>query len=255
VPPLLPDVVARLRAAGCVFAEDEAALLVGTGATGEQLERLVSRRVAGEPLELVLGWAAFDGLRVRVAPGVFVPRRRSELLVRIAVDVIGSGAPVVVDLCCGTGALGAAVARRAPAAQVHAADLDPDAVACARANLPPERVHAGDLFDALPAGLRGHVDLLLVNAPYVPTGAIALMPPEARDHEHRIALDGGEDGLALHRRIASEVASWLSSSGAVVIETSERQAPQTAALFAAAGLATRVVRDDELDGTAVLATT
>jgi release factor glutamine methyltransferase len=249
--------IARLRGAGCVFAEDEAALLVGTGASGDELERLVARRVAGEPLELVLGWAEFDGLRVRVAPGVFVPRRRSELLVRVAVSLIDAqaGTPVVVDLCCGTGALGAAVARRVPAAVVHAADLDPDAVACARSNLPPERVHAGDLFDALPTDLRGRVDLVVVNAPYVPTDAIALMPPEARDHEHRIALDGGEDGLALHRRIASEVQPWLSSHGGVVIETSERQAPQTAALFAATGLAAQVVRDDDLDSTAVLATT
>lgn len=242
-----------------MFAEDEAALLLGTGLVGEPLEALVARRVAGEPLELVLGWAEFDGLRIRVAPGVFVPRRRSELLVRVGVEHLGeagpgrgrSGQAVVVDLCCGTGALGAAIARRRPDVLVHATDLDPAAVACARTNLPPGQVHAGDLFDGLPPGLRGMVDLVLVNAPYVPTSAIALMPPEARDHEHRIALDGGADGLALHRRIAAEVGPWLAPGGAVVVEASRAQAPTTAALLADAGLTARVVRDDDLDATAV----
>lgn len=246
--------VARLRAAGCVFAEDEAALLVATGARGAELEALVVRRVGGEPLELVLGWAEFDGLRVRVAEGVFVPRRRSELLVRLGAELLtGLSAPVVVDLCCGTGALGAAIARRLPTAVVHAADLDPDAVTCARLNLPADQVHAGDLFDALPDELCGRVDLVLVNAPYVPTDAIALMPPEARDHEHRIALDGGTDGLDLHRRIATAAPTWLADGGSLVIETSERQSATTCALLEAAGLTTAVVRDDTRDATAVLA--
>ena len=243
-----------------MFAEDEAALLLGTGLVGEPLEALVVRRVGGEPLELVLGWAEFDGLRIRVAPGVFVPRRRSELLVRVGVEHLEAAGPVdgrttdqavVVDLCCGTGALGAAIARRRPDVLVHATDLDPAAVACARTNLPPGHVHAGDLFEGLPPGLRGKVDLVLVNAPYVPTSAIALMPPEARDHEHRIALDGGADGLALHRRIAAEVGSWLAPGGAVVVETSRAQAPTTAALLAGAGLTAQIRRDDDLDATAV----
>jgi release factor glutamine methyltransferase len=241
--------VTRLRAAGCVFAEDEAALLVGTGRTGEDLEALVVRRIAGEPLEQVLGWAEFDGLRVQVARGVFVPRRRSQLLVRVAVRLLARNA-TLVDLCCGTGALGAAISRRRPDVTVHGADLDPDAVACARRNL--AHVHEGDLFTALPHELRGRVDLVVANAPYVPTAAIALMPPEARDHEHRVALDGGLDGIDLHRRIAAEASAWLTDDGAVVIESSRSQAPQTAALLAARGFGTTVERDDELDGTAVV---
>ncbi|MDM7831210.1 putative protein N(5)-glutamine methyltransferase [Cellulomonas edaphi] len=245
------SLAARLRRAGCVFAEDEAALLLDTGLTGAALDRLVERRVAGEPLEQVLGWAAFDGMRVRVAPGVFVPRRRSQVLVTAAAALVRDGA-VVLDLCCGSGALGAAIARRVPAAEVHAADLDPDAVACARRNLPAERVHHGDLFDAVPDALRGRIDVVVVNAPYVPTGAIALMPPEARDHEHRIALDGGADGLELHRRITAAVPAWLAPGGVLVIETSERQAPVTVALVEAAGLLATVVRDEEVDGTAVV---
>ena len=247
--------MAQLRRAGCVFAEDEARLLLEAAADDEALEAMVARRVAGEPLEQVLGWALFDGLRIRVAPGVFVPRRRSELLVAAAVHALdASHEPVVVDLCCGSGALGAAVAARRPDAVVHAADIDPDAVACARLNLAPDRVHQGDLFDALPPTLRGGVDVVVVNAPYVPTDAIALMPPEARDHEHRVALDGGADGLDLHRRIATGVASWLVPGGAVAIETSRRQADGTADALRVAGLDARVLREEELDATVVVAT-
>lgn len=213
-----PDLVARLRAAGCVFAEDEAALLA-TAAHGPEREALVRRRIAGEPLEHVLGRVDFDGLRVRITPGVFVPRRRSEALVHAAVaalpDLAPGHRPLAVDLCCGCGALGLAVARRAAAdrhgadrhvadsraadslaVDLHAADADPVATACAAANLAGiGTVHTGDLFAALPGRLRGRVDVLVANTPYVPSGAIASMPPEARDHEPRAALDGGADGL------------------------------------------------------------
>jgi len=243
-------VVARLRAAGCVYAEDEAALL-REAAAGDALEALLARREAGEPLETLLGWAAFAGMRVAVAPGVFVPRLRSELLVDAALDGLPRGA-VVVELCCGVGAVAAAITARRPDAEVWASDIDADAVAVARRNLPPERVLEGDLFAALPGGLRGRVAVIVANAPYVPTAEIALMPVEAREHEHRIALDGGADGHAVQARIASGAGEWLAPGGRVIIETSRRQAPRTASLLAAAGLAPRVVRDDERDGTCVV---
>jgi release factor glutamine methyltransferase len=240
------SVVERLRAAGCVFAEDEAELLVGAGG---DLEALLVRRVAGEPLEQVLGWAEFCGLRVPVEPGVFVPRRRTALLVREAVALHPR---VVLDLCCGTGAVGLAVvtALGAPV-ELHACDVDPAAVACAGRALAAVggRVHLGDLDEPLPAQLRGRVDVLAVNAPYVPTGAVTLMPPEARVHEHRVALDGGVDGLDLHRRVAALAPRWLRPGGSVLIETSERQAPATEALLQCNGFRTRVVRDEELDAT------
>jgi len=236
--------VATLRAAGCVFAEDEARLLAG--APGD-LDALVARRVAGEPLEALLGWAEFRGLRIVVEPGVFVPRQRTAFLVEQALAFARPGG-IAVDLCCGTGAIGAALAAAVPGLEVHAADVDPAAVACARRNLP--RVHQGDLFAALPAGLRGRVDVLAVNAPYVPTAAIATMPPEARDHEPRVALDGGRDGVAVHRRVAAEARDWLAPGGAVLIETSEAQAPVTAT--ALAGLHPRVFRDETRDATVVV---
>jgi release factor glutamine methyltransferase len=253
---ILPDaaVVARLRGAGCVFAEDEAALLLAAAPTAAALDGLVARRVAGEPLEQVLGWAEFCGQRFAVEPGVFVPRLRTGLLVRSAVAV-GSAGDVVLDLCCGVGAVGAAVATALGGVELHAADVDPAAVRCARRNLAGlGTVYEGDLFAALPAELAGRVDLLVVNAPYVPTGAIALMPPEARDHEARAALDGGTDGLDVHRRVAAAAGRWLAPGGTLLIETSRAQAAGTQALVAAGGLAARVVTDDEVDGTAVVGT-
>jgi release factor glutamine methyltransferase len=251
------DVVARLHAAGCVYAEEEAALLAETARDEADLARLVDRRVAGTPLEQLLGWAEFAGLRIAVAPGVFVPRRRTTLLVRLAVRAAAAAGPgaVVVDLCCGTGAVAAAVRAARPDAEVHAADIDPAAVACARRNLPPDTVHEGDLFAALPRDLRGRVDVLVANAPYVPTGDLALLPAEARDHEHRVALDGGGDGLAVQRRITGGLGPWLAPGGTVLVETGRHQVARSADLLRAAGLATEVVLDDEVDGCAVLGRT
>ncbi len=248
-------VVDRLRAAGCVFAEDEAALLLDAADGPDDLERLLARRVAGEPLEHVLGWAGFRGLRVLVGPAVFVPRWRTAFLVDLAIGLLAErDHPLVVDLCCGTGAIAAALLAEAPGVEVHAADLDPRAVASARLNVEPRggRVHEGDLYDALPGDLRGRVDVLAVNAPYVPTEEIAMMPPEARDHEARVALDGGGDGLDVHRRVAASAREWLAPGGHLLIETSRRQAPTTAALVTAGGLVAHVVHDEEVDATVVI---
>jgi len=129
-------------------------------------------------------------------------------------------------------------------------------VHCARRNLEPYdgRVFEGDLYSPLPTGLQGRVDLLVVNAPYVPTAAIALMPPEARDHEPHLTLDGGRDGLDVHRRVISGVRPWLAPGGHLLIETSVEQAAGTVELMRRAGLVARVVRDDDLDGTVAVGT-
>ncbi|WP_329650786.1 putative protein N(5)-glutamine methyltransferase [Nocardioides sp.] len=242
--------MAALRSAGCVFAEEEARLILEEATSPAEVMAWTARRMAGEPLELIVGWADFAGQRIAVERGVFVPRLRSTIVVEIAVR---EPADVVVDLCCGTAALGAALAARWPSAEVHAADSDPAAVACARRNLTPERVHQGDLYDALPDDLRGRVDLLVVNAPYVPTAAIATMPREAREHEHHVALDGGADGLDIQRRVAEDAREWLRPGGRVVLETGRGQAEQSAALLRDAGLSASVEIDDDIDGTAVLA--
>jgi release factor glutamine methyltransferase len=207
-----PGIVGRLRAAGCVFAEDEARLLAEAAGSADELERMVADRAAGRPLEVLVGWASFCGLRVAVAPGVFVPRRRTEFLARSAA-ARARPSSVVLDLCCGT--------------------------------------FEGDLYDALPYALRGRIDVLVCNAPYVPTDAIALMPPEARVHEPAAALDGGDDGLDVQARVAAGAPAWLSPGGFLLIETSGRQANGTVALMTSAGLAASVAHDADVGGTVV----
>ncbi|MEV6067083.1 putative protein N(5)-glutamine methyltransferase [Nocardia sp. NPDC052001] len=277
----IDTLIARLRTAGCVFAEDEAALLIAAATDDEQLETLVERRIAGFPLEHLLGWAEFRGLRVAVAPNVFVPRQRTGFLVEQAIalgramirtasadrndetkDVtLSSSEPMtVLDMCCGSGALGMAFAIEAAAEGIRvdltATDIEPAAVACARTNLAPlgARVVEGDLFTPVPTELRGRVRILLANTPYVPSAAIASMPPEARDHEPRVALDGGADGLDVLRRIAAVATDWLAPGGHLLVEESEAQAPRAVQLMRDHGLHARIAEDDELGATVVIGT-
>jgi release factor glutamine methyltransferase len=258
-PHQLPAVVAALRAAGCVFAEDEARLLIGAARSPDDLAAMVNRRAAGAPLEHVVGWAEFCGLRITVDPGVFVPRRRTAFLVRQAADLARpltrrAAAPVVVDLCCGSGALGAALAAALGRAELHAADIDPAAIACARRNVAATggQVYEGDLYEPLPRTLRGRVDLLLANLPYVPTGEVGTLPAEARVHEAWVALDGGPDGLDVLRRVSAAAHQWLAPGGHLLVEITERQMPRAAETFARDGLIPRVVRSGELNATVLI---
>ncbi len=247
-------VVARLRRAGCVFAEDEAALLLEAARSGGELESLLARRVAGEPLEHVLGWVEFCGLRVPIAPGVFIPRQRTAFLVETAAALTAPGA-TVVDLCCGCGAIALALRERVPGLDLYACDLDPVAVRCASESLGAHAaVFAGDLFDALPGRIRGRIDTIAANVPYVPTSALPLMPVESREHEDRIALYGGEDGLDLLRRVAAGARTWLRPGGVVVSEVGRDQASAAVAALAVAGLAGRWVRSREHETTLVVGT-
>ena len=256
---LLPSaIVTRLRAAGCVFAEDEARLLIAAASSPADLAAMVDRRAAGLPLEHVVGWAEFCGLRIAVDPGVFVPRRRSEFLVREAAGLARRAGPpvVIVDLCCGSGALGAAVAAALEQAELHAADIDPAAARCARRNLAARggRVYEGDLYQPLPPRLRGRIDILIANVPYVPTDAVRTLPPEARLHEPRQALDGGPDGLDMLRRVAAEAPLWLAPGGHLLTETSERQARPATGAFARGGLPARVVSSAAQNATVIIGT-
>lgn len=246
---------AVLRAAGCVFAEDEAELILTAARTPDEAVAMAERRAAGLPLEHVVGWAEFHGLRVTVEPGVFVPRRRTEFLVDQALAAMPH-ACVVVDLCCGSGAVGAALAASLGHVELHAADIDAAAVRCARRNVADHcgHVHAGDLFAALPGQLRGRIDILAANVPYVPSDEVALLPAEARDHEPRTALDGGGDGLDVLRRVAAEAPHWLGPGGCLLVETSERQAPAAVEAFTRSGLVTRLADDGELNAHVVVGT-
>lgn len=254
-------VVAALRSAGCVFAEDEAALLTEAAADTADLHRLVAERTRGTPLEYLLGWAEFRGRRVAVTPGVFVPRQRTAFLVEQALELVAGRETVrILDLCCGSGALGMSLAAELTAAgvevEVVAADVDPAATDCARRNLAgfAAQVYTGDLFAPLPERLRGTVDLMPANTPYVPTAEIARLPPEARDHEPHTALDGGADGLGVFRRVAAEAAGWLAPGGSLLVETGTAQALPATDYLTARGFTARAAESEEYYATVVIGT-
>jgi release factor glutamine methyltransferase len=271
---------ARLAAAGCVSAEAEArwlleeALGIGPGelparrgaplppAAAERLDRMVARRVAGEPLQYVIGWAPFGALRIAVGPGVFVPRPETELVAERAARHLAAArarararagspaeAPVAVDLCTGSGVIACFLAERVPGARVLATEVDPGALVWARRNLEARRVELleGDLDEPLPADLEGRVDVLVANVPYVPAGAIPLLPHDVREHEPHLALDGGPDGLDVLRRLVARAPRWLAPGGWLVCEIGDGQGEAVAALFAGAGLVEVAVRPDLAD--------
>ena len=252
-------VAAALRAAGCVFAEEEAEVILGGASSAGEVAEMVRNRCAGWPLEQVVGWARFRGLRVLVDAGVFVPRRRTEAMAAeaaaLARRVARRRTPVVLDLCCGAGAVGLAVAAEVPGTELWAADVEPAAVACARRNVGDRgRVLLGDLDAPLPPALRGRVDVLAANVPYVPTDEIALLPAEARLHEPTVTLDGGADGLDVLTRVAALAPGWLAPGGSLLCETSDRQAAEAARRFERHGLRPRLVTDEDLGATVVVGT-
>ncbi|NUS73705.1 MAG: putative protein N(5)-glutamine methyltransferase [Corynebacteriales bacterium] len=247
-------ITTTLRAAGCVFADEEAALLVASTSDSRRLAHMVQQRVAGLPLEHILGWAQFAGMRVSVDPGVFVPRRRTELLARHASQLTAKG-DTILELCCGSAAVSVAVASAHPDIAVHAVDIDPAATACARRNLAGSnaRIYDGDLYQPLPHALENAINVLVANAPYVPSGAMELLPPEARLHEARVALDGGVDGVDIQRRILRDAALWLAPGGFILIETSDCLVASTQELFVSNRMRPHAIHEPELDGTVVFA--
>jgi release factor glutamine methyltransferase len=210
------DIVAALRAAGCVRAEDEAALL-SARFTGSRLAVAVARRASGVPLEQVLGAASFSGVSVALGEGCFVPRARATALVDVAAR-LGSAASIVADLGTGCGALAAAMACRLPAAHVHAVEIDDGELAWARINASTFgfTVHGGSWWSALPATLRGSVDLAVAYLPHVPTAQLDWIHADFRLHEPARTVDGGADGLDPLRVVTGGMAEWLSPGGSFV---------------------------------------
>jgi release factor glutamine methyltransferase len=249
-----PTVVAILRAAGCVYAEDEADVLLASAGSPTELRAMLTLRESGVPLEHVVGWAELCGVRVAIDRGVFVPRRRSALLARQALSLVpqSDARPVIVDLCCGSGAVGAVIVSAQPQVELHAVDIDAAAVDCARRNLVGYDVHLGDLFEPLPARLRGSVHVVVANAPYVPTSDLRLLPRDVRDHEPTTSLDGGADGLDVQRRVALGAVEWLAPDGCVLVETSSEQAVGSVAAMVAAGLDATLVMSPDDDATVVI---
>lgn len=218
-------VVGVLRRAGCVFAEEEAAVLREHAAGAAELDELSARRAAGEPLEHLVGWVRFGDLRLRVGPGVFVPRQRSLLLARIAVAAVRARrSPLVLEAFCGVAPIAATVAAAGLDARLHVIDIDPAALACARQNLPRgSGVHLGDGLSPLPPGLRGHVDVIAAVPPYVPDASVGFLPHEACDHEPRNALVGGPDGLDHILELIRAAPDWLCVGGELLIEMNKAQ--------------------------------
>ncbi len=263
----LAETTARLAAAGCVSAEAEArwlleeALGISPGtlparraerlppAAATRLERMVARRVAGEPLQYVTGWAPFGPLRLEVGPGVFVPRPETEIVAeRAARHLAESGRrpPVAVDLCTGSGAIACFLAEEVPGARVLATEIDPGALVWARRNLRgrPVELLEGDLDEPLPADLEGGVDVLVANVPYVPASAMRLLPRDVHEHEPRLALEGGPDGLDVLRRVVARAPHWLAPGGWLVCEIGADQGEAAAALLEEQRLVAVGVRPD-----------
>ncbi|MCM3767564.1 putative protein N(5)-glutamine methyltransferase [Neobacillus niacini] len=249
------SIINRLRNEGCVFAEEETQFLITEARSLEHLINMVEKRISGFPLEYVLGFTRFCGLRIEVEQGVFIPRRRTEFLVQQA-KILASPYDHVLDLCCGSGAVGAAIATGLSKIFLHAVDIDPIAVQCASRNVTKigGHVYQGDLYDALPHSLKGKLNMIVANAPYVPADSLELLPRESRLYEPAVSLDGGKDGLDLHRLVAEDAPHWLVPGGHLLIETSERQGDKTAEIFVKVGLMARIIREEELDATVVIGT-
>ena len=217
----MPSLAQRLADAGFVAPDEEAAELTAAARDDGELDAMLARRLTGEPLAWITGTTTFCGLAVRVDPGVYVPRWHTEVIAERAAQLLPDGG-VAVDLCCGSGAIGAVLRARRPAARVVGTDLDPRACACARTN--GVEALEGDVLAPLPPELRGHVDVITGVVPYVPTSELALLQRDTLTFEGTLAYDGGPDGAALLRRALREAPAWLRPGGALVLELGGEQA-------------------------------
>jgi release factor glutamine methyltransferase len=265
----LHRITARLASAGCVSAEAEARWLLeevlelpagGLAARRREplpppaagaLEAMVERRVGGEPLQYVIGWAPFGSLRIEVGEGVFVPRPETELVAyRAARHLRAAAAPAVaVDLCTGSGAIAKAVKDEVPQAAVHAVELSEDAYPWAQRNLVDTGVdlRQGDMATAFD-DLLGRVDVVVCNPPYVPLEAWESVAVEARDHDPHLALFAGADGLDAIRVLALRAAVLLRPGGVVGVEHADVQGETVPAIFSGTGRWTQVRDHRDLAG-------
>jgi release factor glutamine methyltransferase len=245
--------VARLAEAGVASPEHDARALLAHAigiplgqvtlvrdVTEEQVvrfEELLDKRAAREPLQHLTGLAGFRYVTLHVGPGVFTPRPETEEVAGWAVDrALELDAPVVVDLCTGSGAIAASIAYEVPHARVHAVELDPAAHAWAERNLADTTVdlRLGDMADAFPE-LDGAVDVIACNPPYIPLEAFESVAPEARDHDPSLALWSGEDGLDAMRVLERSAARLLRPGGEVAAEHADVQGESAVAVFTGSG--------------------
>ena len=216
------DVAAMLSSAGFVAADEEAVELIAC-ANGDlvRLSSLVERRLTGEPLAWITGHVTFCGIRIRVDPGVYVPRWQSEALALRAVARLPKEG-VAVDLCTGAGSVAKVLALGSPMARVVASDLDERAVACAAGN--GVEVYRGDLFEPLPRDFTGGVDVVVGVVPYVPTSSLDLLPHDTFIFESTLSYDGGPDGTDVLRRVVVDSVEYLRPGAALLLELGGDQA-------------------------------
>jgi release factor glutamine methyltransferase len=209
-------------------------------AVGERFARLLARRRRGEPLQHLLGWEEFCGLRLRVSPAALIPRPETELLVAWTLELLrGSRVAerpgLAIDLGTGNGAIACALAHALPSLSVVGVDISAEALALARENIRALgldgriRLVRGDLFGPL---ARVPADVVLANPPYIVSADLGTLPPEVREYEPHVALDGGPDGTAFHRRILTEAPRYLRSGGWLLMEIGEGQAKVLASALA-----------------------
>lgn len=250
---LVREAIRRLAEAGVASPEHDATELLAhvlgitrgalvlvddvPGASVEQYDALVARRASREPLQHLTGQASFRFVELEVGPGVFVPRPETELLAGWAVSQAAPlSAPVVVDLCTGSGAIAKAIADEVPHARVHAVELDPGAHAWAERNLTGTGVdlRLGDMGTAF-EDLAGSVDVVVCNPPYIPLDAWESVATEARDHDPSAALWSGDDGLDAMRVLERRAALLLRRGGVVGAEHADAQGESAPGVFSGAG--------------------
>lgn len=225
-------------------AEEEAAeLRQSAGSDADRLQEMLARRLAGQPLAWVTGSVTFGGLRLRVDPGVYVPRWQTEPMARRAAELLPPGGRAI-DLCTGAGPVAAVLLANVAGAQVIATDTSAAAVACARANGVDARL--GDLDDPVPSAWAGGVDLITAVVPYVPTEELHLLDRDSREHEPRSALDGGPGGTRWLEEVIVRAPRWLRSGrGAILLEVGGDQPERLAPVLAGQGFGPARVHHDE----------
>ena len=225
---------------------------------GDELDRyreVVRRRAGGEPLQHILGEVEFYSRAFKVERGVFIPRPETERLVEIAAGLLAPGdrnllEPRAVEIGCGTGVVAVSLALEVPRLAVWAVDANPAAVSLSRRNAHRHGVEGrvtvleGSRFDPVPKHLKGELDLVVSNPPYVRSGEIPELAAEVKDYDPHLALDGGPDGLRFYRALASGVGAWLRPGGALAVEIGAEQGADVPEVFAASGFADLEVHRD-----------
>lgn len=229
-----------------------------TGAELQKFREYVKRRAAGEPLQTIIGTTEFYSRSFKVEPGVFIPRPETEILVDRCLRILTPAghslvAPQVLEIGSGSGVIGITLAAELPTLLVVATDVDPVAVRLSQFNAhrlgvaPRLKFLVGDGYRPLPTSLKGKIDLLVSNPPYIRSEEIAGLPREVAAHDPQAALDGGSDGLQLYRALAAGFATWLAPTAGVAVEIGHDQAEAVVDIFGRAGCRDLAVHRDYND--------